>query len=86
MINNRDKKWFDDPYWIGTGCDMKDGAGFLTAEAMLEAKAYGGRSIKEAWENVCVLDLGTIPLYVWFESCPFKDEVVEDDGYWKLRK
>ena len=86
MINNCDKKWFDEPYWIGTGCDIKDGAGFLTAEAMLEAKAYGGRSIKEAWENVCVLDLGTIPLDVWFDSCPFKDEVVEDDGYWKLRK
>ena len=85
MINNRDRKRFDKPYWIGTGCDIKDGAEFLTAEEMLEAKVYGGRSIKEAWENVCVLNLGMIPLDVWFDSCPFKNIIVEENGIWKLR-
>ena len=32
MLNNRDKRVFETPYWIGTGCDIKDGAEFLNAE------------------------------------------------------
>lgn len=84
MINNREKKWFDNPYWIGTGCDVRDGADFLTAEEMLETRVYGGRSIKEAWNNVCVLCLGMIPIEDWFRTCPFVGDVAEVDGVWKL--
>lgn len=84
MVNNREK-WFDEPYWIGTGCDIKDGAEFLTAEEMLQAKVYGGRSIKDAWEKVCVLHFGWVPLDIWFNACPFKDEVVMEDGYWRFQ-
>ena len=86
MLNNRDKRVFENPYWIGTGCDVKDGADFLTAEDMLQAKVYGGRSIKEAWDKVCVLNLGMVPLEDWFTNCPFKEEVVEVDGIWRLVK
>ena len=80
-LNNRDKKYFDKPYWIGTGCDVKDGMDFLTAEELLEAKVYGGRSIKDAWNQVWVIVLGMTSPEDWFSRCPFKDEVVNDNGY-----
>lgn len=86
MLNNRDKRVFEKPYWIGTGCDVKDGADFLTAEEMLHAKVYGGRSIKEAWDKVCVLNLGMVPLEDWFRNCSFAEEVAEVDGIWRLVK
>ena len=80
------KQHYDEPYWIGTGCDFERGASFLTAEEMLEAKAYGGRSIKSAWDHVYLISLGGMPLDMWFSvCCPFRQEVVEEDGYWKTR-
>ena len=86
MLNGREKKRFDRPYWIGTGCDIENGADFPTAEEMLQAKAYGGRSIKDAWDNVCVLHLGMVPLDIWFHSCDFAEELIEEDGYWRLAR
>ena len=76
----------DRPYWIGSGCDVKGGAEFASPEALLNAPVYGGRSIAGAWKQVCVLHLGMVPLDIWFKACSFADEVVEEDGVWKLRK
>ncbi|MBQ4074788.1 MAG: hypothetical protein IJD39_06270 [Clostridia bacterium] len=77
---------FDAPFWIGDGCDVQDGMEFYSAEEMLHAPVYGGRSIAQAWDQVCVLNLGMMPLDLWFQSCRFRDEVVEEKGVWKLRK
>ena len=74
----------DRPYWIGTGCDVKDGAEFLDAEELLQAKVYGGKSIKEAWNRVCVLTLGGMPIEWWMQLCPFREEVTEEEGIWRL--
>ena len=83
---NGEIRYFDEPYWIGTGCDVKDGKGFVSAEDLLHAKAYGGRSIHEAWKKVHVLHLGRIPLDYFFESCcTFGADVFEENGVWKLR-
>ena len=80
------KRHCDEPYWIGTGCDFERGASFLTAEEMLDAKAYGGRSIKSAWNHVYVISLGGMPLDMWFSvCCPFRQDVVDEDDYWRIR-
>lgn len=75
---------FAAPYWIGTGCDIKDGMEFLTAEDLLNAKVYGGRSISQAWDQVCVLHFGYVPLDIWFNACPFRDDIILKNGIWKL--
>ena len=87
MLNNRDKQYFDKPYWIGTGSDYPRGAEFLTAKELLEDKAYGGRSIAEAWEQVCVVGFEGVELDYWFRHiCSFPDEVTQVNGVWKLVK
>ena len=84
--NSEEKiRYFDLPYWQGTGCDVEGGTAFLTAEELLHTPVYGGRSIAQAWEHVCVLTLGMMPLEYWFKTCPFKDDVIEENGIWKLR-
>lgn len=75
---------FDHPYWVGTGCDIKDGAEFKSAEDLLNAKIYGDRSIFQAWEQVSVLNLGRISLEDWFNACSFKEDVIKENGIWKL--
>ena len=77
--------YFDHPYWVGTGCDIEDGAEFESAKDLLHAEIYGGRSIFQAWEHVSVLNLGMIPLEDWFNTCSFKAEVFIENGIWKLR-
>lgn len=80
-----ERRGVDNHYWIGNGCDVNDGMEFTSAEALLEAKVYGGRSISEAWDEVCVLHFGYVPLDIWFAACAFSDEVYEENGIWKLR-
>ena len=79
------KQRVDRPYWLGTGCDLEGGATFLTAEDMLDAKVYGNRSIKSAWDHVFIISLGPHSLDEWFSTCcSFGQEVIEEDGYWRL--
>ena len=82
---NGEFRYFDKPYWIGTGCDIEDGGEFLTAEELLHAKVYGGRSIHEAWDKVHVLHFGYVPLDIFFNACSFSANVFEENGVWKLR-
>ena len=85
-LNLKDKTvYFDHPYWVGTGCDIEDGAEFKTAEELLHAEIYGGRSIFQSWEQVSVLNLGMVPLEDWFNACSFEAEVFNENGIWKLR-
>ena len=48
---------YEQPYWVGY-CDIPDGAEFYTAEELLNAKIYNGKSIKERWSTVCFITLG----------------------------
>ena len=82
---NGEMRYFDKPYWIGTGCDIENGGEFLTAEELLEAKVYGGRSIAQAWDKVHVLHFGYVPLDIFFNTCSFSADVFEEKGVWKLR-
>ena len=45
------------PYWIGY-CDIDGGCNFATAAELFEAKVFGGKSIKERWEHVIIVEIG----------------------------
>ena len=47
----------DKPYWIGY-CDIDGGCEFKTATELFEAKVFEGKSIKERWEHVILLEIG----------------------------
>ncbi len=54
------------PYWIGY-CDIKDGADFWTAEELVNAPIFNGKSLKDKWEYVCICGIEGLPLDDWFE-------------------
>ncbi|MBQ8512312.1 MAG: hypothetical protein IJ497_06835 [Clostridia bacterium] len=51
--------WMDGqekPYWIG-GCDIPNGTEFFTAEELLDAPVFAGKSMRERWDEVIWLEL-----------------------------
>lgn len=54
------------PYWVGN-CDVKDGIAFETADELVKAPVFGGKSLKERWGNVRICSIGTFPLEDWME-------------------
>lgn len=54
------------PYWVGF-CDAPDGCEFLTAEELLNAPIYQGKSIRERWDMVQLITINEIPLEIWLE-------------------
>ena len=59
-------------YWVGY-CDIPDGCDFASAEEMLNAKIYDGRSIKDRWEHVIVCNIGGISVENWLGY--YKDKI-----------
>lgn len=55
---------YDKPYWVGY-CDVPNGCDFLTASDLLNAKIFGGKSIKDRWEHVVIEQIGCIGLEDW---------------------
>ena len=51
---------YEKPYWAGV-CDIPDGCEFMTAEELLTAKIYSGRSIKDRWEHLVLCNIGGLP-------------------------
>ncbi len=39
-------------YWAGCGCDTPGGQGYPTAKALFEAPIYGGKSIRDRWDEI----------------------------------
>ncbi|MBQ8144232.1 MAG: hypothetical protein IJ042_05510 [Butyricicoccus sp.] len=56
----------DAPYWVG-GCDIPDGTEFPTAEALVNAPIFGGRSLRERWEQVRFVNLYGIAVDDWLK-------------------
>ena len=50
---------YDKPYWAGY-CDIKDGCEFETAKELFEAKIYDGKSIKDRWDELILVEIGGI--------------------------
>ncbi|MCI8992271.1 MAG: hypothetical protein HFG80_06015 [Eubacterium sp.] len=53
-------------YWVGY-CDVKDGAEFKTAEELVDAPIFNGKSLKERWKNVRICSIESFPLDDWME-------------------
>ncbi len=52
-----------DEYWAGL-CDIPDGCILKTAKDLFEAKIYGGKSIKDRWGDLVLLNIG-YRVYDW---------------------
>ena len=52
---------YEKPYWAGY-CDIPNGADFVTAEEMFTAKIFGGKSIKERWNEIVICEFGGIAI------------------------
>ena len=52
---------YEKPYWAGY-CDIPDGTDFFTAEELVNAKIYDGKSLKERWSEVRIINMGGISL------------------------
>lgn len=57
------------PYWVGY-CDIKDGCEFSTAEEMFEAKIFEGRSLRDRWDSVVLVNIGGISVSDYYYSVP----------------
>lgn len=57
---------YEKPYWVGY-CDIEDGCEFYTAEDLVNAKIYKGKSLIERWENVVIESIEGLSLDDWFE-------------------
>ena len=54
---------FDKPYWVGY-CDVDGGCEFDTAEELVQAKIFDGKSLKERWSCVVICSI---------EGCGYED-------------
>ena len=60
---------FEKPYWIGY-CDVQGGCEFESAEELLSAEVFNGKSIKERWDHVVFCNVGGISIDDWLHSYP----------------
>jgi len=52
---------FDKPYWAGY-CDASDGLEFKTAQELLEANIWDGKSIKDRFEEITIFTIDGLSL------------------------
>lgn len=57
------------PYWVGL-CDIPNGCNFATAEELVQAPIFQGRSLKERWEQVRILEIEAVSVDYWLEHYP----------------
>lgn len=60
---------YDKPYWVGY-CDIPDGTEFKTADALVNAPIYDGRSLKERWVSVRIHSIEGCSLENWLMFFP----------------
>lgn len=60
------------PYWVGY-CDVKDGVEFKTAEELVNAPIFDGKSLKSRWRDVRICSIETFPLKDWVECMEHVD-------------
>ena len=58
---------YDKPYWVGC-CDIPDGCEFETAQEMFETKIFDGKSLKDRWDEVIIINIGGISVLDWKKS------------------
>lgn len=55
---------YDKPYWVGY-CDIPEGTEFHTAEELVNAKIYHGKSLKERWDKIRIVSIMGTYLEEW---------------------
>lgn len=58
---------YDKPYWVGF-CDVENGTEFETAEELVNAPIFNGKSLKNRWSDVRICGIEGFPLDDWLES------------------
>lgn len=58
------------PFWIGY-CDVPDGVGFETAEQLVNAPVFGGKSMRNVWPQMEIDGVAGMPVDIWMEQQPF---------------
>jgi hypothetical protein len=66
---------YEKPYWVGY-CDIHDGCQFHTAEELVGAKIFDGKSLKERWANVRIISIWTICLDDWLNIQRRSDNII----------
>lgn len=57
---------YEKPYWIGY-CDIEDGCEFESAEELVNAPVFDGRSLKERWNETVIISVEGISLEEWLK-------------------
>lgn len=58
---------YEKPYWSGY-CDIPDGTEYKTAEELINAPIWNGKSLKERWEDVRICHIEGISLNEWLKQ------------------
>lgn len=72
---------YEKPYWVGY-CDIPDGCEYQTAEELVEAKIYDGKSLKERWSNVRIVRIAGISLDYWIQMKSQNETVQKNKASW----
>lgn len=55
---------YDTPFWVGY-CDIENGTAFTTAEEMFTAPIFDGKSLKDRWDEVVLINIGGLCIEDW---------------------
>ena len=59
---------YEKPYWAGY-CDIEDGCEFKTADELVNAPIYDGKSLKSRWDKVVIVSIGGLDRDDWMQCC-----------------
>ena len=54
------------PYWVGY-CDIPDGTAFSSAEELIHAEIFEGKSLRSRWDKVFIVSIEGVDLEGWLE-------------------
>ena len=57
---------YEKPYWVGY-CDIPNGIAFQTAQELVTARIFQGKSLKERWNSVRIVSMEGLSLKDWLE-------------------
>ncbi len=58
---------YSEPYWVGY-CDIEGGCEFKTAQELVDAPIFDGRSLRDRWNEVVICHIEGLSLDEWFDS------------------
>lgn len=60
---------YDEPYWFGLPFDEKNDYDYKTADEILNAKVFDGKSLKDLWDQVYFYSINGISANDWVVFC-----------------